>query len=100
MSVAIVIAFFIGGALVGFYAWKRWKYPLQGEFLLFSFLTLSLSYHNPIRYISNQGINLNIENQGENNYCTLNKDDMQMTASPSMIYMSEDSVKENADEFP
>ena len=40
------------------------------------------------------------ENREENNYCTLNKDDMQMTASPSMIYMSEDSVKENADEFP
>ena len=49
--------------------------------------------------ISGQENNSNQENREENNYCTLNKDDMQMTTSPSMIYMSDASVKDNAEEF-
>ena len=42
----------------------------------------------------------NEESREENNYCTLNKDVIQMTISPSMIYMSDASEKENAEEFP
>ena len=34
------------------------------------------------------------------NYCSLNKDDMQVTARPSMIYMSDATENENGEEFP